>query len=76
MNYRLRLRALVAVRVDVRHNVVAELLLVRLGGVVVDVVTVRLELRYLLVGYVETRLLLGSREGNPELSERAELHVL
>jgi hypothetical protein len=73
---RLRPRALLAERVDVRHHVVFEALLevARVG--VVDVVGRRLHLLDLRGGDVEAERLLRLRERDPEPPPRAELEVV
>ena len=73
---RLRLRALLAVGIDMAHNVVADYLLARLRDLVIDVVLERFKLRYLLVADVEAELLLCLRQGDPKPSPCAELEIL
>ena len=65
----------IAERVDVRHDIVAELLFVLRGGFVVDVRDVRFHLRDLLVRDVHTERLLRPRKCDPEPPERRKLHI-
>mmetsp|Transcript_44083 Transcript_44083/g.134213 ORF Transcript_44083/g.134213 Transcript_44083/m.134213 type:complete len:394 (+) Transcript_44083:457-1638(+) len=60
--------------VDVSHDVVAELPLLLGGKLKVDVVQLRAHLLELLVRYVDAELLLGGREGRPELPPRGKFH--
>ena len=64
---------LLAPGVDVSHDIVAQELLLLGSALVVDVVDVGLHLLDLLVGDIETKLLLGSSESDPELSPCREL---
>ena len=70
-----RVRTQLAERMNVRHHVMSQLLLLRLGKLVVDVVDVGLHLIDLLVSDVQTQLLLGSRQSNPQLPPGGELHI-
>ena len=72
----LRVRALLAVGVDVAHNVVADQLFPGLRHVVVHVVRVGLQLMDLLLGDVQAQLALGLRQGDPQLPPGAELIVV
>jgi len=62
--------------VDVRHDVVPDLALLRLRHVVVDVLDVRAHLRNLRLRDVEPQLPLRLRERDPEPPPRGELHVV
>ena len=72
----LRLGALHTIGVDVAHHIMANLLLPRLGNLVVDVVLVGLELGDLLVGDRQTLMLLSPGQCNPEPAPGLELVVL
>ena len=68
-------RTLVAVGVDVCHDVVAQLLFVSGGGFVVDVVHVLLQLGHLRLGHRQTQLHLRPCQGNPETVPGGELFI-
>ena len=68
-------RALQTVRVHVRHDIVADLFFTRFGVRVIDVLSMCLELRDLLVGDIESEFLLRLGESDPQLSPGAELAV-
>ena len=71
----LRRGALHPVGVDVAHHIVTDLLLPRLGDVVVDVVRVGLQLGDLRVGDREALPLLRPGQGDPQLPPGFELVV-
>ena len=66
---------LVAVGVDVSHDVMAQLLFVSGGGFVVDVVHVLLQLGHLRLGHRQTQLHLRPCQGNPEPVSYTHLDV-
>ena len=68
--------ALEAVGVDVAHHVVAALLLPPGGVLVVDVLDMAFQLRYLLLGDGQALLRLGLGQGHPQPPPGAEFVVL
>ena len=75
MDYSLRAGACVTVRLDVRHNIVTHLMLVLTRTLVIYIVDMCTQLRYLLLGYAEPELALALRKGYPELSPCTELGI-
>ena len=75
MDYSLRAGACVAVRLDMRHNIVTHLMLVLTRTLVIYIVDMRTQLRNLLLGYAEPELALALRKGYPELSPCTELRI-
>ena len=67
--------ALQPVGVNVAHHVVAHHLFPRFGNLVIDVVLMRFELRYLLVGNVEPQLFFRFCQRDPEFSPRSEFET-
>ena len=67
---------LLAVGVDVAHNVMADQLFTGFRHVVVDIPGMGLHLIDLLLGHVQPQLVLGLRQGNPQLPPGAELVVV
>ena len=72
----LGLRALQTIGVDVAHDIVTHDLLPRLRVRIIHIVRMGLQLIDLLLGDIEPQLLLGLREGDPELSPGAEFLFL
>ena len=70
-----RLRALLAVGVDMAHHVVADYALARFGDLIVDVVGMRLELVDLLLRDRQAELHLAFRQRDPQAAPRFELHI-
>ena len=60
---------------DVGHHIMSQLLLLRFGELVVNVVNVCLHFRDLLVSNVEAQLLFSRSKGNPELSPGGKFHI-
>ena len=75
VNDPLCLGALLAVGVDVGHDVVAHQLLPLLRHIVVDVVRVAFQLLDLLIGDGKSQLLLRLRQSDPQAPPCAELHI-
>ena len=75
VNDRARIRAKIAVRVNVSHNVVAELLFVSARYSVVDIVDMRFEFSDLRVRDVEAHCLFCFRKRDPKLSPGGEFHI-
>ena len=76
MNYGLRLGATLAEGEHMRHNIMANLVLVRGGSGIVNVVYVRAHFGDLLLGYGNAKLALALRKGNPKPSPCRELAVI
>ena len=68
-------RALVAVGMDVCHDIVAQLLFVAGGSFVVDVVHMLLHLGHLRLGHWQTQLHLRPSQGDPETVPGGELLI-
>jgi len=64
------LRAGVAERADVRHNIVAQPVFILGGAVKIDIVEMRAHFRKLLVRDGQPQLLLALGEREPETAER------
>ena len=76
MDNGLRVRALLAVGVNVAHDVVADQLLPGLGHIVIDSLGVGLQLVDLLLGHVEPQLALRLGQGDPQLPPGSEFVVV
>ena len=70
-----RLRALLAVGIDVAHHVVAHEALTRFGDLIIDVVGMRLELVNLLLRDRQAQLHLALRQRDPQAAPCPELHI-
>ena len=75
VDYRLGVRALHAVGVNMGHNIVTNFFFAGGGDIIVYVVLVRFEFGYLLVRYVEPELLFALCESYPEPAPCSEFEV-
>ena len=75
MDDRLRFRALIAVSVNMRHNIVAEFLFIFRGGFIIYIVSMRFKLVYLLLCDIQPELFFGFRKRDPQLSPSLKLEI-
>ena len=72
----LRFRALLAVRINMRHHVVAHFALAGFRNFVIDVVAVRFQFRNLLLGDIQTQRTLRLCQRDPQTAPGAEFEVI
>ncbi len=75
MNNALRLRTLLSVSIHMAHHVMTDLFLPLLCHIVVDIVRVRFQFVYLLLGNIQPKLFFRLCKGDPQLSPGPELFV-
>ena len=72
---RLCLRALKAVSVNMRHDIMPYDLLPLLCILIIDIILMRLQFTDLLIRYIKSEFFLCLRESDPEFSPCSEFHV-
>ena len=76
MNYRFRRRASLAICEDVRHDIMTDFLFAPCRSFIVDVVYMRLHLRYLLIGNIKPQFFFALGESYPEPAPCGKLAVI